>query len=57
MLVVVTTRDGASEGTFAAPQGRWRDVLRGEQRTFSGRQRLGDVLGEHGIAVLERLGR
>ena len=57
VLVVVTTRDGASEGTFAAPQGRWRDVLRGEQRTFSGRQRLGDVLGEHGIAVLERLGR
>jgi hypothetical protein len=32
-------------------------VLRGEQWTFSGRQRLGDVLGEHGIAVLERLGR
>ena len=57
VLVAVATRDGAAEDEFAAPQGRWRDVLRGEQRTFSGRQRLGDVLGDHGIAVLERLGR
>ncbi len=57
VLVAVTTRDGAGEDSLAAPQGRWRDVLRGEQWTFSGRQRLGDVLGEHGIAVLERLGR
>ncbi len=57
VLVAVATRDGAADREFAPPQGRWRDVLRGEQRTFSGRQRLGDVLGEHGIAVLERLGR
>ena len=57
VLVAVATRDGAADGGFAPPQGRWRDVLRGEQRTFSGRQRLGDVLGEHGIAVMERLGR
>jgi (1->4)-alpha-D-glucan 1-alpha-D-glucosylmutase len=56
VLVAVATRDGAGEDTFAAPHGRWRDVLRGEERTFTGRQRLGDVLGEHGIAVLERLG-
>ncbi len=57
VLVAVATRDGAGEDSLAAPQGRWRDVLRGEQWTFSGRQRLGDVLGEHEIAVLERLGR
>jgi (1->4)-alpha-D-glucan 1-alpha-D-glucosylmutase len=57
VLVAVATRDGAAEDTFAAPQGRWRDVLRGEQRTFSARQRLGDVLGEHGFTVLERLSR
>ena len=57
VLVAVATRDGAGEDSLAAPQGRWRDVLRGEQWTFSGRQRLGDVLGEHDIAVLERLGR
>jgi hypothetical protein len=41
----------------AAPEGRWRDVLRGEERSFNRRHALGDVLGDHGIAVFERLGR
>jgi hypothetical protein len=29
-------------------------VLRGEERSLTGRTRLADVLDEHGIAVLER---
>jgi (1->4)-alpha-D-glucan 1-alpha-D-glucosylmutase len=57
VLVAVATREGAADGALAAPRGRWRDILRGEQRTFAGRERLGDVLGEHGIAVFERLSR
>jgi (1->4)-alpha-D-glucan 1-alpha-D-glucosylmutase len=57
VLVVVAARDGAAEGVLAAPEGRWRDVLRGEERSFNRRHALGDVLGDHGIAVFERLGR
>jgi (1->4)-alpha-D-glucan 1-alpha-D-glucosylmutase len=57
VMVVVATRHGAQEGVLAAPEGSWRDILRGEERTFSRRQPLADVLDEHGIAVFERLGR
>jgi (1->4)-alpha-D-glucan 1-alpha-D-glucosylmutase len=57
VLVVVAVRDGAAAGVLAAPQGRWRDILRGEERSLHRRQPLADVLGEDGIAVFERLGR
>ena len=58
VLVAVATRDGAGEDSLAAPQGRWRDVLRGEQWTVQlAASGSGEVLGEHEIAVLERLGR
>jgi (1->4)-alpha-D-glucan 1-alpha-D-glucosylmutase len=57
VLVVVGVREGAAEGVLAAPEGRWRDMLRGEERSFNRRQALADVLGEDGIAVFERLGR
>jgi len=57
VLVVVAVREDAAAGLLDAPQGRWRDVLRGEERSFNRRQRLGDVLGEGGVAVFERLER
>ncbi len=57
VLVVVATRDDAAAGVLAAPEGRWRDILRGEERSFNRRQPLADVLGEQGAAVFERLGR
>jgi (1->4)-alpha-D-glucan 1-alpha-D-glucosylmutase len=57
VLVVVAVRDSAAAGVLAAPQGRWRDTLRGEERSLNRRQPLADVLGEDGIAVFERLGR
>jgi (1->4)-alpha-D-glucan 1-alpha-D-glucosylmutase len=57
VLVVVAARDDAASGVLAAPQGRWRDILRGEERSFNRRQPLADVLGDHGVAVFERLGR
>ena len=38
-----------------APRGRWRDVLRGEQRSFGRQERLAGLVGEHGFAVFERL--
>ena len=57
VFVAVGVRDGAEDGVIAAPEGAWRDVLRGDERSFSGREPASGVLGEHGIAVFERLGR
>jgi (1->4)-alpha-D-glucan 1-alpha-D-glucosylmutase len=57
VLVAVGVREGFAEGVLAAPEGRWRDVLRGDERSFGGREPLEGLLGEQGIAVLERLGR
>ncbi|MFI5039513.1 MAG: malto-oligosyltrehalose synthase [Solirubrobacterales bacterium] len=57
VFVAVGVRDGAEDGVIAAPEGAWRDVLRGDERSFSGREPAAGVLGEHGIAVFERLGR
>jgi (1->4)-alpha-D-glucan 1-alpha-D-glucosylmutase len=57
VLVVVAVREDAGNGVLVAPPGRWRDVLRGEERTFDRREPLAGVLGEYGIAVFERLGR
>ena len=46
---------GRVEGTIEAPRGQWRDVLRGEERSFGSRTRVQDIVGELGIAVFERL--
>jgi (1->4)-alpha-D-glucan 1-alpha-D-glucosylmutase len=56
ILVVVALRDGPAEGTLVgAPGGRWRDVLQGEERSFSAEEPLTRVLGNWGLAVFERL--
>ncbi len=55
VLVVVAVRDGAREGVLEGPRGRWRDVLRGEERAFDARQPLSRMLGEDGLGVFERL--
>ena len=57
VFVAVGVREGADEGVIAVPGGQWRDVLRGDERSFGGREPASGVLGEHGIAVFERLGR
>jgi (1->4)-alpha-D-glucan 1-alpha-D-glucosylmutase len=55
VMVVVAVRDGGLAASVDAPRGRWRDVLRGEQRSFGRRERLAGLVGEHGLAVFERL--
>jgi (1->4)-alpha-D-glucan 1-alpha-D-glucosylmutase len=56
VLVVVWVRPGSAvDGSFEAPAGRWRDVLSGQERSFSGRGSLADVLPDWGAAVLERV--
>jgi (1->4)-alpha-D-glucan 1-alpha-D-glucosylmutase len=57
VLVVVGVREGAGDAVIAAPEGEWRDILRGDQRSFASRQPLGELLGEFGVGVFERLGR
>ena len=55
VLVAVAVRSGPVEGTVEAPRGQWRDVLRGEERSFGSRTRVQDIVSELGIAVFERL--
>ena len=46
---------GRSRARSRGPGGRWRDVLRGDERSFDARMRVPDVAGELGLAVFERL--
>jgi (1->4)-alpha-D-glucan 1-alpha-D-glucosylmutase len=57
VLVVVGVRGAPDyEGTLSElPGGRWRDVLRGEERSFDGRDAVARLVGEHGVGVFERL--
>ncbi len=56
VLVVVAVRDDAEAGALSGgPTGRWRDVLRGEERVLRGGEQLSGLLGKYGLAVLERL--
>jgi (1->4)-alpha-D-glucan 1-alpha-D-glucosylmutase len=54
VLVAVAVPAGRAEGVLEAPHGRWRDVLRGEERSFNGRTPLSDVVGDVGLGVFER---
>jgi (1->4)-alpha-D-glucan 1-alpha-D-glucosylmutase len=54
VLVVVATRPGPPEGTLEGADGRWRDVLYGDERELGSSVALGELLDEYGIAVLER---
>jgi (1->4)-alpha-D-glucan 1-alpha-D-glucosylmutase len=54
LLVVVVPRGEVRDGTVEAPGGRWRDVLRGDERSFNGRTPLGEVVDRYGIGVYER---
>jgi len=56
VMVAVAVRDGGLEPAVETPRGRWRDVLRGEERSFGGTTRLDGLVGEHGFAVFEKLG-
>jgi len=57
ILVAVAVREGAVDDVLAGPSGSWRDVLRGDVRSLGSREPLAALLDEHGLAVLERLGR
>jgi hypothetical protein len=54
---VVAVRERGREGILTqGPRGSWRNVLTGEELTFSGRQPLARVVDEHGVGAFERVG-
>jgi (1->4)-alpha-D-glucan 1-alpha-D-glucosylmutase len=55
VLVVVATRPGLLPDSVAGAEGRWRDVLAGGTRSLPASTPLAGLLGELGIAVLERV--
>ncbi len=56
VLVAVATRpEPSGEAPVETPRGRWRNVLRGEEHSFSGTEPLHRVLGQRGFGVFERL--
>ncbi|MFL5864223.1 MAG: malto-oligosyltrehalose synthase, partial [Solirubrobacteraceae bacterium] len=54
VLVAVATGPGIPDGSVGAVQGRWRDVLSGDERVLESSVPLNELLDEYGIVVLER---
>jgi (1->4)-alpha-D-glucan 1-alpha-D-glucosylmutase len=54
VLVAVSTRPGPPAGALQGAEGRWRDVLYGDERVLGASVTLAELLDEYGIAVLER---
>jgi (1->4)-alpha-D-glucan 1-alpha-D-glucosylmutase len=54
VLVAVATRPGPPEGDVQGAEGRWRDLLYGDERELGSSVALAELLDEYGIAVLER---
>jgi (1->4)-alpha-D-glucan 1-alpha-D-glucosylmutase len=55
VLVVVSVRPGSDPGGLKAPGGRWRSVLTGDERSFSGAEPLDGLPDQGAFAVYERL--
>jgi len=53
LLVVVGVRADVGADSLAAPAGDYRDVLTGDRRALSGRTRIGDLIGEDGVAIFD----
>ena len=54
VLVAVATRPGPPDGALEGAEGRWRDLLAGDERLLESSVPLAELLDEYGIAVLER---
>jgi (1->4)-alpha-D-glucan 1-alpha-D-glucosylmutase len=56
VLAATGVRAGVPDSAVDVRAGTWRDVLAGGERRLGGRIPLAELLGEHGIALLERTG-
>ncbi|HTN22926.1 MAG TPA: alpha-amylase family glycosyl hydrolase [Solirubrobacteraceae bacterium] len=57
VLVVVVLRPAGEEAEIDVPEGRWRDVLGGDDvgsRELGGSAAVAQLVGPHGLALLER---
>jgi (1->4)-alpha-D-glucan 1-alpha-D-glucosylmutase len=54
VLVAVATRPGLPPGSLDGVQGRWRDVLYGDERLLESSAPLAELVDEYGMVVLER---
>jgi (1->4)-alpha-D-glucan 1-alpha-D-glucosylmutase len=54
ILVVVATRRAGAGGELRGAAGRWRDILRGGTQSIEPPTPISTLLGERGVAVLER---
>jgi (1->4)-alpha-D-glucan 1-alpha-D-glucosylmutase len=59
VLVVVSLprAEAAPDPSVEVPGGTWRDVFRGDQRSFAKREPVHRLVSDQGIGVFERLGR
>jgi (1->4)-alpha-D-glucan 1-alpha-D-glucosylmutase len=55
VFVAVAVRPEVGAARLSPPGGRWRDVLRGDERSFSSAEPAGRLLGDAGVAVYERM--
>jgi (1->4)-alpha-D-glucan 1-alpha-D-glucosylmutase len=56
VFVAVAVRPDVAGARVSPPHGSWRDVLRGDERSFSSEEPANRLLGQRGLAVYERLG-
>ena len=54
MLAAAALRGDGGGAAVDVPRGRWRDVLGGGEHDLEGRVPVAELVGEHGIALLER---
>jgi (1->4)-alpha-D-glucan 1-alpha-D-glucosylmutase len=55
VLAATALRAGAPAGTIDVPPGSWRDVLGGGERRLGGRVPVAELVGDHGIALHEKV--
>jgi (1->4)-alpha-D-glucan 1-alpha-D-glucosylmutase len=55
VLVVVSVRSGEGGALRGTPEGAWREVLSGRERSFEDGAAVAGVVGSHGFAVYERI--
>jgi (1->4)-alpha-D-glucan 1-alpha-D-glucosylmutase len=54
VLAAVALRGSAPTGAISVPAGTWRDVLHGGERRLSGAVPVAELVGDLGVALLER---
>jgi (1->4)-alpha-D-glucan 1-alpha-D-glucosylmutase len=55
VLSAVALRGDGAGAAVDVPAGTWRDALAGGERRLAGRVPLAELVGEHGVALLERM--